>query len=432
MSKWKERIPGIVISVLLVAVFAVFMVILLQSKMVPTKLLILGGIALVLLVASAVLLVRSIRNKGQFICGASLSLVLALVLGLASNYISVATGTLTEIGAVRTEYTPVAVYVRTDDPASALEDTKGYTFGILESLDRENTDSAVSQITERFGSAVTTKTYAGITQLIDGLLNKECGAVILNTAYLDVVTELDKYADVESKIRELEVLHVETAVQSEAEKTQSTGNSDVENRIYTLYISGSDTRQGLNTVGRSDVNILATINTETRQILLVTTPRDYYVPLPVSGGIPDKLTHAGIYGVNVSIGTLEMLYDTDIDYYFRLNFSGFTGIVDALGGITVDNDVAFTKGNYTYPVGKVQMDGKMALTFARERYSFVDGDIQRVGSAVGDVVQDGAGEQIVVLLYDTDVRAQRMQLELAHVNAVQLDTATRHIVKSWN
>ena len=116
MSKWKERIPGIVISVLLVAVFAVFMVILLQSKMVPTKLLILGGIALVLLVASAVLLVRSIRNKGQFICGASLSLVLALVLGLASNYISVATGTLTEIGTVRTEYTPVAVYVRTDDP----------------------------------------------------------------------------------------------------------------------------------------------------------------------------------------------------------------------------------------------------------------------------------------------------------------------------
>ena len=226
MSKWKERIPGIVISVILVAVFAVFMVILLQSKMVPTKLLILGGIALVLLVASAVLLVRSIRNKGQFICGAALSLVLALVLGLASNYISVATGTLTEIGAVRTEYTPVAVYVRTDDPASALEDTKGYTFGILESLDRESTDSAVSQITERFGSAVTTKTYAGITQLIDGLLNKECGAIILNTAYLDVVTELDKYADVESKIRELEVLHVETAVQSAAEKTQSTGNSD--------------------------------------------------------------------------------------------------------------------------------------------------------------------------------------------------------------
>lgn len=75
--------------------------------------------------------------------------------------------------------------------ASALEDTKGYTFGILESLDRESTDSAVSQITERFGSAVTTKTYAGITQLIDGLLNKECGAIILNTAYLDVVTELD-------------------------------------------------------------------------------------------------------------------------------------------------------------------------------------------------------------------------------------------------
>lgn len=91
MSKWKERIPGIVISVILVAVFAVFMVILLQSKMVPTKLLILGGIALVLLVASAVLLVRSIRNKGQFICGASLSLVLALVAWSCEQLLSVAT-----------------------------------------------------------------------------------------------------------------------------------------------------------------------------------------------------------------------------------------------------------------------------------------------------------------------------------------------------
>ena len=166
MSKGKERIPGIVISVLLVAVFAVFMVILLQSKMVPTKLLILGGIALVLLVASAVLLVRSIRNKGQFICGASLSLVLALVLGLASNYISVATGTLTEIGAVRTEYTPVAVYVRTDDPASALEDTKGYTFGILESLDRENTDSDVSQITVTFQSSFQGKVYYTVSEAL--------------------------------------------------------------------------------------------------------------------------------------------------------------------------------------------------------------------------------------------------------------------------
>ena len=365
-SRIRQAVRSAVTYPLVLSVMMVLILLVLILKVMPVFRRVLGSMGVTMTETGSVMM--SVGTALGWV-------VLALVLGLASNYISVATGTLTEIGTVRTEYTPVAVYVRTDDPASALEDTKGYTFGILESLDRESTDSAVSQITERFGSAVTTKTYAGITQLIDGLLNKECGAIILNTAYIDVVTELDKYADVESKIRELEVLHVETAVQSEAEKTQSTGNSDAENRIYTLYISGSDTRQGLNTVGRSDVNILATINTETRQILLVTTPRDYYVPLPVSGGIPDKLTHAGIYGVNVSIGTLEMLYDTDIDYYFRLNFSGFTGIVDALGGITVDN--AFTKDNYTYPVGKVQMDGKMALTFARERYSFVDGDIQR-------------------------------------------------------
>ena len=86
------------------------------------------------------------------------------------------------------------------------------------------------------------------------------------------------------------------------------------------------------------MNILAVVNTNTRQVLLVSTPRDYYVPLSISGGARDKLTHAGIYGVDVSEDTLSMLYDVDIDYYFRVNFSGFEQLIDALGGITVQSD----------------------------------------------------------------------------------------------
>lgn len=151
-----------------------------------------------------------------------------------------------------------------------------------------------------------------------------------------------------------------------------------------MYLSGIDSRSGLISKSRSDVNILAVINPDTRQVLLVSTPRDFYVPLPISNGVPDKLTHAGIYGVDVSIGTLEMLYGIDIDYYFRVNFSGFERIVDALDGVTVYSDVAFTSSKYSSPdktyyftEGRNDLDGAAALVFARERYAFSDGDRRR-------------------------------------------------------
>ena len=145
-----------------------------------------------------------------------------------------------------------------------------------------------------------------------------------------------------------------------------------------MYISGIDTRGGVSAKSRSDVNILATVNVDTHQVLLVSTPRDYYVPLPISNGQPDKLTHAGIYGVDVSMGTLEMLYGVPIDYYFRVNFSGFEKIIDALGGITVYSEYEFTTAaGYHFNVGDNTMNGEQALSFARERYSFSSGDRQR-------------------------------------------------------
>ena len=109
---------------------------------------------------------------------------------------------------------------------------------------------------------------------------------------------------------------------------------------------------------RSDVNIIVTVNTQTHQILLLSTPRDYYVPLPISDGVPDKLTHAGHYGVEVSKGALEMLYDTEIDYCFRVNFTGFQKIIDAIGGVDAELD------GYS---GVMHLNGEEALKHARDR-----------------------------------------------------------------
>ena len=152
---------------------------------------------------------------------------------------------------------------------------------------------------------------------------------------------MDGYEDIESQIREISVKHVETVIetlnnQAEHQNAGAQTQADVETtgEIYTVYVSGIDNRGGLVAKSRSDVNIIAVANTKTRQLLLVSTPKSYFVPLSISGGVPDKLTHAGIYGISVSMDTLGMLYGIDINNYFRLNFGGFVNIIDALGGIT--------------------------------------------------------------------------------------------------
>ncbi|MCC9732513.1 LCP family protein, partial [Streptococcus agalactiae] len=145
-------------------------------------------------------------------------------------------------------------------------------------------------------------------------------------------------------------------------------------------ISGIDTFGSISTVSRSDVNIIMTVNTNTHKVLLTTTPRDAYVKIPDGGGNQyDKLTHAGLYGVETSMKTLENLYDINLDYYARINFSSFLKLIDLLGGVTVYNDQAFTSkhGNFDFPVGQVTLNSEQALGFVRERYSLQGGDNDR-------------------------------------------------------
>ena len=152
-------------------------------------------------------------------------------------------------------------------------------------------------------------------------------------------------------------------------------NSDV----FTVYISGIDTYGDVMNTSRSDVNIIAAVNTKTKKIQLVSTPRDYYVHIPVSGDAYDKLTHAGIYGVQCSVGAMEGLYGKTVDYYVRMNFTGFETIIDAIGGIDVESDEEFTVtgGGYHFNKGMNHMSGIEALAFARERKAFATGDNQR-------------------------------------------------------
>ena len=152
---------------------------------------------------------------------------------------------------------------------------------------------------------------------------------------------------------------------------------------FVVYLSGVDNRGELTENARSDVNILAVVNPVTKQAALINTPRDYYVDLAGTES-KDKLTHAGLYGVETSMATLGNLYGVDVDHYIRINFAGFISIIDAIGGVDVYSDQAFTSvgspGYYdptTFAEGWNHLDGTSALAFARERHAFKTGDIQR-------------------------------------------------------
>ena len=384
MSRRRRRndwIPGAVITIIVIMLSVVFMGLLAMTKMVPTIYMLIIGIVLAVIAAIIWLLVWHTRYTGRFIGGTVLAVIMIAILAFGGFYINKTRSAISNISGETTEVTQMAVYVKSDDAADSVEATAGYTYGILSSLDRENTDGAVAHLNSEFGTEVQTKEYAGLTELADGILNGEVNAMLLNSGYLSVYEDMDGYTDFSTKIKEVGTVDVESTIQSAEESTPiepiTTANGG---KVYTIYLSGIDTRGEMTAKSRSDVNIIATVNTDTHEILLVSSPRDYFVPLSISGGAPDKLTHAGIYGIDVCMDTLGMLYDIDINYYFRINFGGFVKVIDALGGITVNSDYDFDSKNilgYHFNKGENYVNGEQALIFARERYAFQEGDRQR-------------------------------------------------------
>ena len=384
----KNRLPGLLITVLLTVALALFMGILLKTKLLPGKLLLVAGGVFLLFVLSVFLLTMNAKRTGAMIAGSILTMLVLIVLMVGTPYLTKAVNTLNSMTGTNVELADVGIYVKNDSAIQNTAELSGKTVGIMDILDRENSIKSLTELEAEAG-AVSVQEFPGLGELADSLMQGQTDAIIINAAYLDLLSDMEGYENVSGQIRQLHAYQIETVVESvqNAPEKDSWSIGDLfgeaeeeepEDRVFSMYISGIDTRGGMIAKSRSDVNILATVNVDTRQVLLVSTPRDFYVPLPISNGQPDKLTHAGIYGVDVSIGTLEMLYGVDIDYYFRVNFAGFEKIIDSMGGVTVNSDYAFTTGGgYSFQKGENHLNGEQALAFSRERKSFSEGDRQR-------------------------------------------------------
>lgn len=342
------------------------------------------GITVILLLLSFIVFLL----QGKYVSGIvgkvfSVVMIAALIFG--SSLLTDLNATLKSItagGNVQKE--KINVYIMADREIPTDAEASEFVYGIMASTQGESLDNMIAIMTDKFGGeAPRTAEYKTAEDLAEALYTEQVDAIILGESFVSIISDIEAYANFETDTKILYSEEFSIAIDS--------GTANLDSDTMIIYISGNDKTGSVEGFHRSDVNILAVVNTKTREILLVSTPRDYYVNLKFNDGtysaLPDKLTHAGNYGVEVSMNTLETIYDIDIDYYFRVNFTGFIEIVDALGGVDVYVPKNFTAqgAGTVFTQGNAHLSGAEALDFVRERYAFAGGDNRR-GSAQMEVI----------------------------------------------
>ena len=244
-----------------------------------------------------------------------------------------------------------------------LPSIKGEKVGIVSGTREEVTTKLNKKVNVKYN------TYSNYSELVDKLINKHIKVIILEDSQYSILEE--EYDGFENKVSVIYKFTVDVKQKAEKNKTNIT------KKPFNIFISGIDTYGNINSVSRSDVNMIMTVNPLDKKIVLTSIPRDYYVKL---AGINeyDKLTHAGIYGIDTSIDTVETLLDTKINYYIKVNFSSLVKVVNTFDGIDVDSKYEFkSQDGYSFKKGINHLNGKQALSFVRERKALPDGDRSR-------------------------------------------------------
>lgn len=344
-----------------------FLIFIISTNIVPLKyLLLLFAIFILYDVGLFFLLFK--KHKVKNIIGYVLSGILVIIMGVLFYYLNVTMGFFKGFGTNKYKEENYLVLVLNDSSFESLNDLSniGYTSNEL-----SNINEALTKLNEEI--TIENIKYDNSVEMFDDLINKEIDSVLIEESSMALIYEQNE--EYNGMFKTIYTINIKTEI-------EITKEADVTNQPFTVYISGIDSYGSIATVSRSDVNMVATVNPTTKQVLLISIPRDYYVQLRGTTGYKDKLTHAGLYGVETSVGTLEDLLDVDINYYARVNFSSLEQIVDALGGVDVYSKYTFTSskatgGTYYFTEGYNHMNGKQALSFSRERKALPGGDRAR-------------------------------------------------------
>lgn len=328
----------------------------------PMKYLIIVLIIILLLVVLLVLSQYKTKKNILKIIG-KVGVVLLSIILLLVNYTYLRTVDLFSDIVMSEDTDVVSVIVKKESSYQYIDDLKGKTFAQLETSD-DFINQTIEQIEKENAEELDLKEYNGVNALVNALYDKQIDAMIINESYRSTIEE-----SYETFTDDTRVIYSKTY----QTKVDDTTDKDVTQDTFSVFISGIDTYGSISTKSRSDVNMIVTVNPQTKNILLTSIPRDYYVPFEVLNGSRDKLTHSGLYGVNETKNNVANYFGIDIDYYVRVNFTSVVDIVDAIGGINVDNPRAFND----FEAGNIHLNGEQALAFSRERYAFKEGDRER-------------------------------------------------------
>lgn len=355
------------------------------------------------------------------IIGMIVSLLLCLVMGVGLRYLIKVNSALDKITTQPQELSTFVVVVKTEDPAQTIADAADYSFAVSRTEPEGRIDEFRQILGDETGNEnLLMVSYDSPADCAGAVLDAKTQAAVYNEGYTATLEEM-----IEGYSEKVRVLYRFDLTQAAREEEADDGPS-VE-RPFTVYISGIDVDGPITTTSRSDVNIIMAVNPYTHKILLTTTPRDYYVPIPgVSGDQRDKLTHAGVYGIRASMDTLEELYGIPMDYYVRVNFTSLITIVDALGGVDVYSEYSFSSGQYSFQAGINHLNGEQALAFSRNRYSFASGDNQRGRNQ--EAVLTGIIQKVTspeVLLHADELIATASSCTQTSVSRAEISTLVR-------
>ena len=369
------KISGYILSgiQLIVSIVAIYFA--MSTKLVPFHIGIIASIILVAIPVGIFFLAR-LESKKLRILAIVISSIFIIGLSIATYYIYITNKAMDKVTGKTTEVDEINVYVAKDDEVASINEAvdKGYKFGIVTTDDSAHIQETIQKVEESVGADVETVEYDSIFVLIGAFENGVIQSIITSKGTLAMADASEETPDFSKGLKVI----MENTITEEIEEEEEEVSLD----HFCIYFSGIDTFGSVTAKSRSDVNIIGVVNTESKEILLVSTPRDYYVQLQdPNKGKMDKLTHAGLYGIESSMHTLENLYGTNLSYYVRLNFSGFQNIIDQIGGIDVNSEYSFEsiteEGQYQFSKGVNHLNGEQALGYVRARYAFTDGDRQR-------------------------------------------------------
>ena len=354
-------------SIILAVISIVLLGVLFYLDLFPSKYIITFTIVILLfdILNIALLNFKRLKRKIKRVISV-FSLIAIFIMAIAIFYLSKTLGVLIENGDSKYKLENYSVLVLKDSEYNKIEDIKNKSVGYYEN----SAGSTVSLESLEKKVKVEYKPYKVSDTLVSDLLDSKVEAILIEDSIINILEE--EYSDFKDKTRAIYTFSIQVEVESTLKDV------NVIKESFAVYISGIDTDGKISSVSRSDVNIVIVVNPTTKQVLLISIPRDYYVQLHGTSGTKDKLTHAGIYGIDTSIKTIEDLLDIKINYYLKVNFTSVIDIVDALGGLDVYSDYTFVSySGYSFKKGYNKVNGEQALDFARTRKAFSDGDRQR-------------------------------------------------------